>query len=150
MSASIRPADLSDLSILVPLFDAYRQFYRRPPDPELAERFLRERLSRGESIVFLATEAENGAGVGFTQLYPTFCSTSAAPLLVLYDLYVTPAVRGQGVGRRLMERAHQYGREHGFQRVMLQTAHTNVSAQGLYESLGYVLDSEFRVYELPL
>lgn len=150
MTAPIRRAELADLPLLVPLFDAYRQFYRRAPDPELAERFLRDRLSREESIIFLATDPDTGAGIGFTQLYPTFCSTAAAPLLVLYDLFVSPAVRGQGVGRRLMERAHQYGREHRFQRVMLQTAHTNTTGQALYESLGYRLDTEFRVYELPL
>jgi ribosomal protein S18 acetylase RimI-like enzyme len=150
MTVTIRRAELADLPLLVPLFDAYRQFYLRPPDPELAERFLRDRLSRDESIIFLATAADSGEGVGFTQLYPTFCSTAAAPLLVLYDLYVSPTVRGQGVGRGLMERAHQYGRDHRFQRVMLQTAHTNTVGQALYESLGYRLDEEFRVYELPL
>jgi ribosomal protein S18 acetylase RimI-like enzyme len=150
MTVSIRRAELADLPLLVPLFDAYRQFYRRAPDPELAERFLRDRISRDESIVFLAIDPDSGAGVGFTQLYPTFCSTAAAPLLVLYDLYVSQSARGQGVGRRLMERAHQYGREHHFQRVLLQTAHTNTTAQALYESLGYRRDSEFRVYELPL
>lgn len=146
----IRRADLPDLPVLAPLFDAYRQFYRRPPDPALAEGFLRDRLTRGESVIFLATDPASGAGIGFTQLYPTFCSTAAAPLLVLYDLFVSRAGRGQGIGRRLMEQAHRYGREHGFQRVMLQTAHTNTTAQALYESLGYRLDSEFRVYELPL
>jgi predicted GNAT family acetyltransferase len=33
---------------------------------------------------------------------------------------------------------------------MLQTAHTNTTAQHLYESMGYRLDRDFRVYELPL
>ncbi|HTO72618.1 MAG TPA: N-acetyltransferase [Gemmatimonadales bacterium] len=150
MDVTIRRAELADLPQLVPLFDAYRQFYRYPPDTALAERFLRERISRGESVIFLAVDSASGAGLGFTQLYPTFCSTAAIRLLVLYDLYVAPEGRRHGIGRELMERAHLFGREEGFGRVMLQTAHTNTVAQALYESLGYRHDTEFRVYELAL
>ncbi|HKV74016.1 MAG TPA: GNAT family N-acetyltransferase [Gemmatimonadales bacterium] len=150
MTTTIRQAELRDLPQLVPLFDAYRQFYRYPADPALAERFLADRIGRRESIIFLATDPVTGAGLGFTQLYPTFCSTAAIRLLVLYDLFVAPEGRRHGIGRQLMERAHHYAREEGFGRVMLQTAHTNTGAQALYESLGYRHDTEFRVYELVL
>lgn len=150
MTITIERAGLDDLPRLAPLFDAYRQFYRYPAEPLLAEHFLRERLSRDESVVFLAADDETGAGLGFTQLYPTFCSTAAVRLLVLYDLFVAPEGRGRGIGRKLMERAHRYGRDNHFGRIMLQTAHTNTTAQALYESLGYRLDTDFRVYELPL
>ncbi len=148
----IRRASTDDLSVLAPLFDAYRQFYRKPADLALAHRFLEERLSRNESVIFLAlSDAAAGADpLGFTQLYHTFCSTAAAPILVLYDLFVTPGGRRRGVGRSLMEAAHHYAREAGVQRVVLSTAHDNLKAQALYESLGYQLDTAFRVYELPL
>lgn len=149
-TTTIRRAGLDDIPVLAPLFDAYRQFYNNPPDLELATRFLTERLSRRESAIFLAHETGTGAGLGFTQLYSSFCSTGAIPLLILYDLFVTPGARGSGIGRQLMERAHQFGRDHGFKRVMLQTAHSNTTAQALYESLGYRFDRDFRVYELPL
>lgn len=35
----VRQANVADLDLLVPLFDAYRQFYRQPSDPNLARRF---------------------------------------------------------------------------------------------------------------
>lgn len=151
MALLIRRASTDDLAVLAPLFDAYRQFYRKPADLSLARRFLEERLSRNESVIFLAlADASPGAAaLGFTQLYPTFCSTAAAPILVLYDLFVTPGGRQRGVGRALMEAAHRYARDAGVQRVLLSTAHDNLKAQALYESLGYQLDTTFRVYELP-
>ena len=62
----VRRAALEDLELVVPLFDAYRQFYRQPSDPEGARRFLRERFVREDWIVFLAVAP--GAAVGFTQL----------------------------------------------------------------------------------
>jgi len=152
MAVTIRRADTGDLSILAPLFDAYRQFYRKPGDLALARRFLEERLTRNESVVFLALadEPAGAEGLGFTQLYHTFCSTAAAPILVLYDLFVAPSGRRHGVGRALMETAHQYARDAGVQRVVLSTAHDNLKAQALYESLGYRLDTEFRTYDLVL
>ena len=150
MHAVIQRATPSDLTILAPLFDQYRQFYEYPPDLSLATRFLAERLERGESAIFLARNTPAGTALGFTQLYASFCSTAAVPLLILYDLFVVPEARGRGVGRGLMERAHAFGRAQGFKRVMLQTAHSNTTAQALYESMGYRLDAGFRVYELPL
>jgi len=50
----VRQATIFDLDLLTPLFDAYRQFYRKPSDPGLARRFLLERFQHNQSIVFLA------------------------------------------------------------------------------------------------
>src|SRR5579859_5777359 len=41
---TIARATRDDLNALVPLFDAYRVFYRQPSDPERARSFLGERL----------------------------------------------------------------------------------------------------------
>ena len=62
----VRKATLRDLSQLVQLFDAYRQFYNQPGDMAGATAFLEERLLNKESVVFIAVEGENTAG--FTQL----------------------------------------------------------------------------------
>ena len=62
---TVRQATIFDLELIVPLFDAYRQFYRRPSDPDLARRFLRERFQHNESIIFLAVRGD-GSAVGFT------------------------------------------------------------------------------------
>ena len=49
-----------------------------------------------------------------------------------------------------MEAAHGFARAQGAASVELDTAHTNTSAQALYESLGYRRDLEFRHYALTL
>src|SRR5207245_4565274 len=51
---TIRRATIDDLEAVVPLFDAYRQFYRQPPDLGRAREFLRERLSQRDTMVFVA------------------------------------------------------------------------------------------------
>ena len=144
-----RPAEVRDLDAVAALFDAYRQFYEMPADPALARRYLDERFHRNESTILVAENA-GGELVGFTQLYPTFCSVLADRTFVLYDLFVTPAARGTGAGRALMEAAESYARANGAARLMLQTARTNTIGQSLYESCGWKRDDLFYVYEKGL
>jgi ribosomal protein S18 acetylase RimI-like enzyme len=144
-----RPAEERDLPAVAALFDAYRQFYEMPADLALARRYLGERFERGESAILVAEDAA-GEIVGFTQLYPAFCSVLADRTFVLYDLFVTPAARGTGAGRALMEAAEAYARTHGAARLQLQTAITNVIGQSLYESCGWKRDELFYVYEKSL
>ncbi len=145
MKLKTRPAEARDLETVAVLFDAYRQFYEKPADLALARRYLIERFQRKESVLIVA---ENDAGgiVGFTQLYPAFCSVLADRTFVLYDLFVTPAARGTGAGRALMEAAEAHAREAGAARLELQTAKTNEIGQSLYESCGWQRDDLFYVY----
>jgi ribosomal protein S18 acetylase RimI-like enzyme len=140
-----RLSEARDLDAVAPLFDAYRQFYDKPTDLALARRYMTDRFQRKESVVIVA---ENAAGeiVGFTQLYPAFCSVLADRTFVLYDLFVTPSARGTGAGRALMEAAEAHARKAGAARLELQTAKTNKIGQSLYESCGWQRDELFYNY----
>ncbi len=144
-TVTTRPAEARDLDAVAALFDAYRQFYEMPADLELARKYLDARFHRNESVILVAEDA-GGALVGFTQLYPAFCSVAADRTFVLYDLFVTPAARGTGAGRALMEAAEAHARGAGAARLELQTAKTNVVGQSLYESCGWKRDEVFFVY----
>src|SRR5689334_15760294 len=148
MSMQIHQATIEDLEQLVPLFDAYRQFYGQPPDEALARAFLLERFQHQESIIFLACE-QTGAGLGFTQLYPSFSSVGAKRIYILNDLFVVPAARGRGLAGQLLERAAQFGRAMGALRLTLATGLENKTAQKVYESLGWQRDENFYHYDLP-
>ncbi len=149
MTTATRLATLGDLDAVAPLFDAYRQFYKQPPDLALARRYIEERLQRGESVLLVA-ETATGVVIGFCQLYPTFCSVRAAPTYVLYDLFVGPQARGTGAGRALMQAAEAHARKTGAARLELSTARDNAVAQSLYESLDWARDEAFFVYSKTL
>jgi len=138
----ITPATPADLDDIARLFDAYRQFYEQPADAALARRFIEARMQRGESVILLA-RGDDDAALGFCQLYPGFCSIEAAPIQVLYDLFVQPEARRAGVGRALLIAAEAQARAAGIARMDLTTARSNLKAQALYESLGWVQD---RIY----
>jgi ribosomal protein S18 acetylase RimI-like enzyme len=144
-----RMAESRDLEPVARLFDAYRQFYEKPADLALARRYITDRFQRQESVIIVA---ENALGdiVGFTQLYPAFCSVLADRTYVLYDLFVTPSARGTGAGRALMEAAEAHARRTGAARLQLETAKTNTIGQSLYESCGWERDELFYVYSKSL
>ncbi|MBT9493795.1 MAG: GNAT family N-acetyltransferase [Paucibacter sp.] len=144
-SIRTRRADLADLDAIAPLFDAYRQFYEQQPDLQLARTFIEARLQKHESIITLALTGD-GQAVGFCQLYPSFCSVEAAPIYTLYDLFVSPPARRSGAGQALLLAAHGLAAEAGIARLDLTTAKTNLAAQALYESLGWVRDEIFFAY----
>jgi ribosomal protein S18 acetylase RimI-like enzyme len=146
---TVREATILDLDLLAPLFDAYRQFYRKPTDAELARRFLRNRLENGESVLFLAL-LPGGAAAGFTQLYPSFSSASAAPIFILNDLFVEPRFRRMGAGAALLAAARAFGERAGAVRLTLSTEITNEYAQALYEACGWTRQKDFYVYNLNL
>jgi ribosomal protein S18 acetylase RimI-like enzyme len=140
-----RNATLKDIDGIAPLFDAYRQFYEQPSDPDLAKRFLTERIQNKESTVILAVDATEVI-VGFCQLYPTFCSVEAKPIYSLYDLFVTPEYRRSGAGTVLLQAAEKLAIEDGKFRMDLTTAKTNRPAQAAYEALGWMRDEVFYAY----
>ena len=142
---TVRSARPEDLGEIARLFDAYRGFYHQPSDRVAAERFLRERFARGDSFIFVAERASGGLA-GFTQLYPSLSSVSLARIFVLNDLFVDPDARRSGIGRALLEAAHDFARKQGAVRVTLETARDNTSAQRLYEGLGYERDTAFFRY----
>jgi ribosomal protein S18 acetylase RimI-like enzyme len=144
---TVRRARLADVEVVAPLFDAYRQFYGAASDPAAAREFLTRRLSRDESVILLATaEARDGGGAraaGFAQLYPAFSSVALGRTVVLNDLFVVPDCRRLGVARRLVVESVEHARRVGAVRIELATQHTNRNALALYESEGFVRDTEF-------
>lgn len=147
MSVTVRQATIHELEQLAPLFDAYRVFYGQPGDLPRATRFLRERFAQHDSVVLLAVD-EQGRGAGFVQLYPLFSSVRTARIYLLNDLFVAANARRRGVGAALMREAASYARAVGAAGMTLATAHTNATAQRLYEALGWQRDEDFREYLL--
>ncbi len=143
----IRRATLSDVGLLTGLVEQYRAFYLQD-NSELTEQFVADRISRDESVLFVA-EVDRSL-VGFTQCYPSFSTVSLSVVWLLNDLFVEPEHRGQGIANQLMDEAESAARDAGASRIWLRTAHTNLPAQALYESRGWVYDEVFKRYDLLL
>lgn len=137
-------ASSDHLQELVPLFDGYRIFYRQASNQDAVKNFLEERFQKKDSVIFIALDDE-GNGLGFTQLYPSFSSVFMQRVYILNDLFVSEKARGQGIGEALIEYAKQFAREMGSKGLTLETAIDN-PAQNLYKRLGWVKDTEVNHY----
>ena len=143
----IRQASIQDIDELATLFAQYRVFYQQSFDTEAAKQFLLERITNGESVIFIAIDA--GQIGGFTQLYPSFSSVSMRKIWILNDLFVSPAHRLKGVAQALINEVIEYSKKTGRKRTVLSTAYDNFNAQKLYEKLGFNR-SDFYNYELEI
>jgi ribosomal protein S18 acetylase RimI-like enzyme len=141
---SIRKAALNELNSLTELFDSYRVFYKQESNLEGARAFLRERLINEDSVIFIAFDESNP--VGFVQLYPTFSSVSMKRSWILNDLYVNASARKKGFGEKLIKKAIEFAEETGAKGVSLETGHDNVTAQSLYEKIGFKKESNYFYY----
>jgi ribosomal protein S18 acetylase RimI-like enzyme len=147
MVLEIKKASIEDVTRAALLFDAYRVFYKQQSDLQAAFDFLEQRISKDESVIFLAI-LKNEA-VGLVQLYPIFSSVSLKRAWLLNDLYVAETARNQGVGEALLQEAKQFGKETDAAFIILQTADDNYKAQSVYEKNGWIKTQDF-FYEYPL
>lgn len=146
---AVRPATVIDLDALSRLLDGYRRFYEQPGDVAAARAFLVQRFALSDSRLLVHEDSE-GMLTGFVQLYPGLSTVSLGPRWILADLYVSPEVRDQGTGGRLMRAATELAAAHGVRRLTLNTQTQNHTAQRLYESLGWQRNDAFYAYTLVL
>ena len=137
----IRRAKRKDIASLSVLFDKYRIFYKQRSDVENARTFLKKRMKRKESVIFVAEERDEL--IGFTQLFPIFSSVSMKRTWLLNDLYVNEKARGIGAATKLLDAAKDFGAETKSKWLILQTAADNFAAQKLYEKNGWVKETDF-------
>lgn len=118
------------------LFDLYRIFYGQKSDISAATSFLKHRMDNKESVVLFSLD-DAGRGLGFAQIYPSFCSVDLVKIYILYDLYVIKEARRMGVGQRLLDKVTEYAEQNGIKRIDLLTGLTNNAAQNLYRQQGF-------------
>ncbi|MDT0122184.1 GNAT family N-acetyltransferase [Paenibacillus sp. RRE4] len=151
MTIDIRQANLNDISEVSRLFNEYRMFYGQHSDLEAATSFIKERMNKQESMIFMAACNEESkvtdTAMGLVQIYPSYSSVSMGPIWILNDLFVDSKYRQQGIARKLMQAVMKQAKRNKILRIVLSTAISNQQAQALYESEGYTQDQSFMYYE---
>ena len=137
----IKAATTEDSTALTRLYIAYRVFYGEDPEEERAAAFILDRLRQSSGRYFLAWNGRDA--IGFMHLMPSTNTLAMRPIWLLEDLYVDVAARGQGVATALLSHAEAFAQSSGAERLTLATAHDNLTAQHIYEKLGYARDSHF-------
>jgi ribosomal protein S18 acetylase RimI-like enzyme len=98
----------------------------------LAER-VAELIERDEAVFLLAGEGPDG--VAELRFRPSIMT--GALDAYLEELYVAPAIRGQGLGRALLDEAMETARRRGATHMDVGTSEDDTAARGLYGSAGF-------------
>lgn len=89
--------------------------------------------------------AESRAAAGFALFFHTFSTFLGQPGLWLEDLFVEPAQRGRGIGRRLLTELAALARARGCGRFEWAVLDWNAPAIGFYEQMGATLLPDWRI-----
>ena len=133
---TIRDLRAEDRSHWNGLWAGYLHFYRGEGDvtAEVTEQTFSRMSEQRDGCFGLAAEADDGTVVGIAHciLHPT--TWSFGPTCYLEDLFVDPAVRGQGAGRALIEGVKAKAQHLGCGRLYWMTREDNATARKLYDT----------------
>jgi GNAT superfamily N-acetyltransferase len=131
---AVRRAKIGDARVIAQLLhDFNREFDEPTPRLVELEQRIAQLLEGGETVVLLVGSNPDGlAALRFREAI-----WSSARECYLAELYVTPAQRGHGLGRALMNAALQQARDRGADTMEIAVDEPDVAARRLYESLGF-------------
>ena len=145
---TLRAAELRDVAPIVELIRELAAFERLEHLLQVTPEHLRPHLF-GERPVAEAMVAEvDGEVVAFALYFTNFSTFLARPGLYLEDLYVTPAARGAGVGKALLQHLAQLAVQRGCARFEWAVLDWNEPAIGFYRRLGAEPLDAWTVYRL--
>lgn len=134
MSLTIHDATPRDAAAFRRLWAGFQAHYQLTLPPEVTDATWARILSP-DSPMALRLAWMQGAVVGFALYQHHPSSWVLGEDCYLEDLYVMPEVRGQGVGRALIEDLKALARARGWHRIYWLTDQTNTAARRLYDTL---------------
>jgi ribosomal protein S18 acetylase RimI-like enzyme len=132
---AVRRATPGDAPRVARLLHDFQLEYDEPtPGVDTLEERYAELIRNREMIVLLIGDGPDG----FTQLRFRPTVYSAGLHAYLEELYVVPNLRGNGLGRALLEAGMETARGEGADQMELGTSEDDVAARRLYESAGFI------------
>jgi len=142
----IRVAEVGDADALTRMLNAL-SYHEGFGDDVYAPDSVRAQIFGSRPVLeALVAEGESGL-VGYAAFEETFNTDCGEPGLWLHDIYVDEAVRGGGLGRRLMAAVAQAAIAKGRTSVWWGVNNSNTKALAFYDRLG-ARDDDARILEL--
>lgn len=139
---------MGDVPVILRCVRGLAEYERLAHECIATEELLRESLF-GEAPaaqVVLAMAGDEPAG--FALWFRNYSTFLARPGIYLEDLFVFPAFRGRGIGRRLLQHLAQVAVSNGYGRLEWAVLDWNADAIRFYESLGAVPMSDWTTYRV--
>jgi GNAT superfamily N-acetyltransferase len=148
MDMSIRTASERDVPIILDLIKGLAEYERLAGEVTATEATLRQSLfgpTPGAEVIIAEADGE---AAGFALFFHNFSTFVGKRGIYLEDLFVKPAWRGKGVGRRLLVRLAQLTVERDCGRLEWAVLDWNEAAIRFYRSLGAQPMHDWTVFRL--
>ncbi len=138
----VRKALTKDVPAIALLIREFAEFEKLSEWCEVTEGDLREAIFGGQSFVQGLVAMADNRYVGYALFFPVFKSFRGERSIFLEDLYVTPDLRGNGLGFVMLREVAIYAKKQGFVRLDWQALKWNEAAINFYKNLGAETDDE--------
>jgi GNAT superfamily N-acetyltransferase len=132
----IRSATPQDVPHIHRLMRELAEYERSLAEVTATEDDLRRALFADQPAIFAHVAEHEGSVAGFALWFLNYSTWLGRHGIYLEDLYVTPAVRGTGLGRALLAELARICVQRGYGRLEWWVLDWNAPARGFYESLG--------------
>ena len=138
-SVEVKSLALVDYEFWLKLWQSYLTFYETSLPVSTTDATWRNLLDSNVAIHgFGAWQDDTLVGITHVVLHPNTWNTTEC--CYLEDLYVSESVRGQGVGRALIEYVYDFARQQNCNRVYWTTQEGNTTARTLYDTMATQTD----------
>jgi GNAT superfamily N-acetyltransferase len=144
----IRPARPQDVPAIHQLIRELADYEKSLAQVTATEDDLRRSLFAEQPAIFAHVAERDGAVVGFALWFLNYSTWLGQHGIYLEDLYVTPAVRGSGLGRALLAELARICVQRGYARLEWSVLDWNEPARGFYRLMGAAAMDEWTVHRL--
>jgi GNAT superfamily N-acetyltransferase len=128
------------------LFAQYTRFYEREPDEAITRHVWSRIMDPAAPVYAIVAENDIDGIIGIANYLLHESTGSLTPVCYLQDLFVDPAMRGEGVGKALIDSLVAETAAQGWSRLYWSTKENNYRARALYDK--YTPHSGFLRYVL--
>jgi GNAT superfamily N-acetyltransferase len=147
-SLSLRTAQPADCALILSFIRELADYEKLAHEVVATEAGLREQLFGATPRAEVVIAELDGAPVGFALYFHNFSTFTGRAGIYLEDLYVRPAARGAGVGRRLMQHLAKVAVQRNCARFEWAVLDWNEPAIRFYRSIGAIGMDSWRVQRL--
>ncbi len=144
----IRPAQPDDIPAIYQLIRELGEYERSLDEVTGTEDDLRRALFAARPAVFAHVAEQDGRVAGFALWFVNYSTWLGRHGIYLEDLYVTPELRGRGLGRALLAELAAICVRRGYGRLEWWVLDWNEPARGFYAALGATPMDEWTVHRL--
>lgn len=144
----IRAATSDDVPLIVAFIHELAAYEKLAHEVVTSEAGMHAALFGERPVIEAAIASVDDAPAGYALFFPNFSTFLGKPGLYLEDLYVRPAARGLGAGRKLLEHLARLAVERGWGRLEWSVLDWNEPSIAFYKKMGAKAMDEWTVFRL--